>query len=267
MKGIVMKRQIAILIPALSAVFLPLLAARGAAALPCGTPATIACGETVQGTLSTSSCQFADGTYYDAYSFIGYAGQTAVLQMSSPTLAPAIALENPAGGIELYAGSDLTETIFLNQALNETSGSWSALAYTSQARTTGKYALALSCINGSATCAGGANALCLSQGRFLITATYDGGASGAGAATAVPLSGDTGYLWFFSAANVEVVAKIVDGCALNGRYWFFAGGLTNVAAAITVTDTQTGARRTYKNPANTTFVPIQDTSAFSTCNQ
>jgi hypothetical protein len=81
----------------------------------------------------------------------------------------------------------------------------------------------------------------------------------------VPLSGDTGYLWFFSAPNVEVVAKILNGCSLNSHYWFFAGGLTNVNTVITVTDTATGAVRKYTNPANTIFAPIQDTSAFGTC--
>jgi hypothetical protein len=42
----------------------------------------------------------------------------------------------------------------------------------------------------------------------------------------------------------------------------FAGGLTNVDTTITVTDTQTGAVKTYRNPANTAFQPIQDTAAF-----
>ena len=79
------------------------------------------------------------------------------------------------------------------------------------------------------------------------------------------MTSDTGYLWFFSSANVEVVIKVIDGCGLNGHYWVFAGGLTNVAATITVTDMQTGAVKTYTNPQNTAFLPIQDTSAFDIC--
>lgn len=71
--------------------------------------------------------------------------------------------------------------------------------------------------------------------------------------------------WFFSSNNVEMVAKVVNGCAFNERYWIFAGGLTNVAVNITVTDTQTGISRTYANPANTAFAPIQDTAALPTC--
>lgn len=45
----------------------------------------------------------------------------------------------------------------------------------------------------------------------------------------------------------------------------FAGGLTNVEVALTVTDTATGIVRTYLNPQRTPFQPILDTSAFPTC--
>jgi hypothetical protein len=78
----------------------------------------------------------------------------------------------------------------------------------------------------------------------------------------VPLTSDTGYFWFFSSSNVEMVVKAVTGCGLNSRYWVFAGGLTNVNVVMTVTDTQTGAVKTYTNPQSTAFQPLQDTSAF-----
>ena len=65
--------------------------------------------------------------------------------------------------------------------------------------------------------------------------------------------------------NVEMVIKVLNACGLNSRYWVFAGGLTNVKAVITVTDSQTGKVATYVNPIDTTFQPIQDTSAFATC--
>ncbi len=116
-----------------------------------------------------------------------------------------------------------------------------------------------------AACVPGATALCLGEGRFAVTASYAVASGGAGAAQAVPLTADTGYFWFFSAANVEAVVKVVDGCALNGSYWFFAGGLTDVAVSLTVTDTRTGFLRTYTNPQATAFQPIQDTGALPVC--
>ena len=61
------------------------------------------------------------------------------------------------------------------------------------------------------------------------------------------------------------MVKILNGCGTGGHYWVFAGGLTNVNVVITVTDTQTNTTKTYTNPANTVFNPIQDTGAFATC--
>ena len=45
-----------------------------------------------------------------------------------------------------------------------------------------------------------------------------------------------------------MVIKVLHGCGVNGSYWVFAGGLTNVRTALTVTDTATGKSRTYVNP-------------------
>jgi hypothetical protein len=114
-------------------------------------------------------------------------------------------------------------------------------------------------------CTPGTTTLCLNDERFQVRATFQTAAGATGAAQVVKLTGDTGYLWFFNASNVEAVVKVLDGCGLNGRYWVFAGGLTDVRTVITVTDTQTGASKQYINPQGKAFQPIQDTSAFATC--
>jgi hypothetical protein len=82
---------------------------------------------------------------------------------------------------------------------------------------------------------------------------------------AVRLTTDTGYFTFFNANNVEAVIKVINACGFNQRYWVFAGGLTNVNVVITVLDTKNGTVKTYTNPSNTAFQPVQDTSAFATC--
>jgi 6-phosphogluconolactonase len=115
------------------------------------------------------------------------------------------------------------------------------------------------------SCTASATVMCLNNGRFKVSATFDAGASGSGNAQAVGLTADTGYLWFFNASNVEAIVKVLNGCGLNSHYWVFAGGLTNVQVTLTVKDTPTGITRTYTNPANTTYQPIQDTSAFASC--
>ena len=109
------------------------------------------------------------------------------------------------------------------------------------------------------------SALCLGNDRFRVTATFDSGTSGSGNAHAVSITRDTGSLWFFSASNVEAVVKVLNGCGVNGRFWVFAGGLTNVKVDLTITDMANGTSKVYHNPQGTAFQPIQDTSAFATC--
>jgi len=107
--------------------------------------------------------------------------------------------------------------------------------------------------------------LCLGDSRFLVTVDWQTPDGTIGHGQAVPLTRDTGYFWFFNDTNLEMVLKVLNGCGLNQRYWVFAGGLTNVRVAITVTDTTTGTHVTYQNPQGTAFQPLQDTGAFATC--
>lgn len=115
------------------------------------------------------------------------------------------------------------------------------------------------------TCQASATALCLGNGRFRVEATFQAAGQPEGQARVIKLTDETGYFWFFNASNVEVVVKVLNACAINNRFWVFAGGLTNVRTVITVTDTKTGTQKTYVNPQGTPFQPIQDTSALATC--
>jgi hypothetical protein len=77
----------------------------------------------------------------------------------------------------------------------------------------------------------------------------------------VPLTADTGAFWFFDAANLEVMVKVLDGRAINGKLWVFFGALSDVDYTLTVTDTQTGQQKSYHNPAGT-LASRADTQAF-----
>ncbi|HEX2164815.1 MAG TPA: hypothetical protein VHM02_12760 [Thermoanaerobaculia bacterium] len=109
-----------------------------------------------------------------------------------------------------------------------------------------------------------ADALCLQGGRFEVRAFWET-ASDSGFGQPVQLTSDSGYFWFFDAANIEVVAKLLAACPVNDRFWFFAAGLTNVEVTLEVTDTSVPRTNTYFNPQGTAFQPIQDTAAFDTC--
>ncbi|MEO8189124.1 MAG: ScyD/ScyE family protein [Acidobacteriota bacterium] len=113
-------------------------------------------------------------------------------------------------------------------------------------------------------CAPGSTTLCLGSGRFQVKATWRS-ATASGVGTPVGLTDSTAHFWFFSPDNVEVFVKVVRGCGFNSRFWVFAGGLTNVEVTLTVTDSLTGDVKTYVNPLNTPFTPIQDTNAFGGC--
>jgi hypothetical protein len=105
-------------------------------------------------------------------------------------------------------------------------------------------------------------ALCLNGNRFRVEVTWrvpSLGTGGSGAA--VHLSDDTGYFWFFSSGNVELVVKALDGRPVNGFFWIFYGALSDVEYTITVTDTVTGAVKTYFNPQGH-LASAADTAAF-----
>jgi hypothetical protein len=103
--------------------------------------------------------------------------------------------------------------------------------------------------------------LCLDNGRYTVEAAYRTPSGASGDGQAVALTADTGYFWFFSADNVEVILKVLDGCAINGHHWVFSAGLTNVEVTLTVTDHTTGQQKQYVNALGTQYAPVQDTSA------
>ena len=118
-------------------------------------------------------------------------------------------------------------------------------------------------------CQPSAQRLCLnngpSGGRFAVEVAWKDFQGHTGQGTAVSLSGDssgtTGAFWFFNSANIELVVKALDGRPVNGHFWLFYGALSNVEYTVTVTDTQTGTVKTYKNPSGR-FASVADTLAF-----
>jgi hypothetical protein len=117
----------------------------------------------------------------------------------------------------------------------------------------------------TANCVPSSIVMCLNNNRFKVEATFRTATTPSAAAQVVKLTDETGYFYFFTSTNVEVVVKVLNGCGLNNRYWVFAAGLTNVEVVLKVTDTQTGTQKTYTNPLNQAFPPLQDTNALATC--
>lgn len=99
-------------------------------------------------------------------------------------------------------------------------------------------------------------------GRFTVTVSWHDPTSGDAAfGEAVPLTDETGTFWFFSAANTELVVKMLDARSINGHFWFFYGALSNVEYWVTVKDQVRGTTAVYYNaPGN--LCGQADTSTF-----
>jgi hypothetical protein len=122
----------------------------------------------------------------------------------------------------------------------------------------------LSPIEATGPCWRTGNSLCLNGLRFQVKAFWKTeGASGMG--NAVPQFFDFGQFFFFHPGNIDLAVKVLDGCGVNGHYWVFVSGLTDLEVSIMVTDMKTGRTRQYFNPRGKAFAPVQDTEAFATC--
>jgi hypothetical protein len=87
--------------------------------------------------------------------------------------------------------------------------------------------------------------LCLLNGRFQVTATWDNQFNGTnGAAGAIRNTDLAGFLYFTDPNNIELIVKTLD---FGDRVLFFYGQLTNLRFQIRVLDTRTGTTKTYAN--------------------
>jgi hypothetical protein len=100
-----------------------------------------------------------------------------------------------------------------------------------------------------AGCEGGAaRVVCLNEGRFRVEVGWLGeistdAADAADGADARPLGRDAAY--FRSPGGAGLVVQVLDGRAINGRFWVLTGALSHPSYSLAVTDLQTGESRTY----------------------
>ena len=116
-------------------------------------------------------------------------------------------------------------------------------------------------------CTPSAEVLCLAGNRFRVTAIYHDHLGRDGVGQAVALTPESGTFWFFTAANVELILKVVDACLHPDfqDFWVYASGLTDVAVKLTVVDTWTGESWERETALGEPFPPVLDSQAFHTC--
>ena len=119
-------------------------------------------------------------------------------------------------------------------------------------------------------CVANATTLCLEGGsgdpdRFEVKVNWTNFEGGTGDGMAVPYTPDSGFFWFFNAANLEYLTKMVNGCGTAfDAYWFFYAAATNLELETTVRDTVACQTKTYSNPLGN-FASDGDIAALPTC--
>lgn len=99
------------------------------------------------------------------------------------------------------------------------------------------------------SCRPSATTLCLLNGRFAATVTWQNQFNGViGVGMAGPLSSETGTFYFTDPTDKELLVKILD---FGDRIGVFYGTLSNLQYTLQVTDTSTGGTKTYFNPPGT----------------
>lgn len=108
------------------------------------------------------------------------------------------------------------------------------------------------------------NVLCLHDGRFEASVQFRVPDELVNR-TAVPgdLSRQSGTFHYFDPTNAEMLVKVLDACSVNAHFWVFLAAATNVEYTLQVTDTESGATRTYSNPQGQAAEAVQDTTAFA----
>ncbi len=109
--------------------------------------------------------------------------------------------------------------------------------------------------------------LCLGRDdRFALSVVWRDSKGEIGFGHAVDIGKrDSGLFYFFGENNIEMLAKTLDGCSITNHFWVFFAATTDVEFTLTVTDTQAGVTKQYKNPLGNPANAVTDTQAFATC--
>ena len=108
----------------------------------------------------------------------------------------------------------------------------------------------------------GLASLDLHGGRFHVVAQWQATRDRTGIGHPVAFDDQSGHFWFGSPENPEVFVKVLDACAVNGRYWLFAGGLTNLGVQISFFDDRVDFAIPATNTLGTPFATFIDTVGF-----
>ncbi len=115
---------------------------------------------------------------------------------------------------------------------------------------------------GSSACTPSVDEVCLAGSRFGVRAEWVDFEGTFGRGTTAPYqTEDSGLFTFFDGDNLELLVKVLDGCAISGSRWVFAAAATNVGYVVTVHDSQTGTAYQFSNALGARAPALADTAA------
>lgn len=243
---------------------------------PCSA-GSLSCGGTQSGRVSTDSCS-ADNIYAVGYSFNGTQGQTVTISGTSFQFAATVILVDGRGSAAILAQNDvfqLGQTARISNFSLPYTGPYIIFITPLTAVTFGDYTLSLTC--GSAppptgSCSESSTTACMLSGRFRVSVRYrgafDNNAPNTGALrkSVVGFANpayETAFFYFNDSNNIEMMVKMLDqGNTNSGGQRTIAvlfGSATPLRIEVTITDTQTGATKTY----NSFFNEMKGTTDFT----
>jgi len=178
----------------------------------------------------------------DAFTFFAGAGDTVTIRMDM-SYYPRLYLQAPDGRV-VVTDSDLSSSTEITAFTVDQTGTYVIICSAEDPTYHGNYGVSLMIIPGPGVqCEDGGYNICLWNSRFFVEVDWSTSDGNSGKGTAIPLTSDSGYFWFFENSNVELLVKIKDGCAVNEYFWFFWGAMTDVQYTINVIDMETGAAK------------------------
>lgn len=205
-----------------------------------GCPATsqIALPTTFQGVWSSFDSLSSVETYSDVYAFNGRAGETVTIELASRVVEVFLYMPNAGSPTRVSYLSSGEAKLRLVYTLPSTR-TYEFLTSALYERSTGSYTVVATT---DATSPGPSGpVLSLLNNRFKITLTARDQRTGKVAeGVAIPMNDLFGYFAIpgltGDTRNPEVFVKMLDGQAVNGKFWVFYGGLTDLEYTLTVTD-------------------------------
>lgn len=208
------------------------------------------------GSITTGDCRLENSTYYyDMFSFRGKKGVPVTVTYAPSGYGPYFDISslNDDFGIWKQAQGGTAETTLTPEVTAE----YKIFISTYSPGATGSYLLVVD--EPAAT-------LVLFDQRFqAVLSARDHRSGRTASGQAIPENDLFGYFSIpgltGDASNPEVFVKIIDGRAVNGRFWVFYGGLTDLEFSLTVLDTFTNQSKVYSK-AGGSACGAYDTDAF-----